>query len=74
MSQECTVTQDPGLHLMRFVMMESNLEREEALAFLKALADALGDFVCSWSATSPQTHQRTGHGQKSRRHSTGDSR
>ena len=40
-----TVAQDLGLHLMRFVMMENNLEREEVLAFLKAVADALGDFV-----------------------------
>lgn len=40
-----TVGRDLGLHLMRFVMMEGNLEREEVLAFLKALADALGDFV-----------------------------
>jgi Transcriptional regulator PadR-like family len=40
-----TIGQDLGLHLMRFVMMENNLEREEVLAFLKAVADALGDFV-----------------------------
>lgn len=40
-----TVVHDLGLHLMRFVMMENNLEREEVLAFLKAVADALGDFV-----------------------------
>jgi len=40
-----TVAQDLGLHLMRFVMMENNLEREEVLAFLKAVADALGDFI-----------------------------
>jgi DNA-binding PadR family transcriptional regulator len=40
-----TVAQDLGLHLMRFVMMENNLEREEVLAFLEAVADALGDFV-----------------------------
>jgi DNA-binding PadR family transcriptional regulator len=40
-----TVGRDLGLHLMRFVMMENNLEREEVLAFLKALAHALGDFV-----------------------------
>ena len=40
-----TVAQDLGLHLMRFVMMENNLERKEVLAFLNALADALGDFV-----------------------------
>lgn len=40
-----TIGLDLGLHLMRFVMMENNLEREEVLAFLQALADALGDFV-----------------------------
>lgn len=40
-----TVAQDLGLHLMRFVMMENNLEREEVLAFLNAVADALADFV-----------------------------
>jgi DNA-binding PadR family transcriptional regulator len=40
-----TVAQDLGLHLMRFVMMENNLAREEVLAFLKAVADALADFV-----------------------------
>ena len=40
-----TVGADLGLHLMRFVMMENNLEREEVLAFLQAVADALGDFV-----------------------------
>ena len=40
-----TIGQDLGLHLMRFVAMEDNLEREEVLAFLKAVADALGEFV-----------------------------
>ncbi len=34
-----------GLHLMRFVMMEGYLEREEILAFLKSLAEALEAFV-----------------------------
>jgi PadR family transcriptional regulator AphA len=40
-----TVAQDLGLHLMRFVMMENSLERDEVLAFLKAVADALDEFV-----------------------------
>ncbi len=40
-----TVVTDLGLHLMRFAMMEHNLEREEVLAFLKSLADALDGFV-----------------------------
>jgi len=40
-----TVVQDLGLHLMRFAMMEDELEREEVLAFLKGLADALDGFV-----------------------------
>jgi hypothetical protein len=30
---------------MRFAMMENKLEREEVLAFLKSLADALDGFV-----------------------------
>lgn len=40
-----SVGSDLGLHLMRFVMMENNLERAEVLAFLKSLADALDGFV-----------------------------
>jgi len=40
-----TVAADLGLHLMRFAMMEDTLEREEVLAFLKGLADALDGFV-----------------------------
>jgi len=39
------VVQDLGLHLMRFAMMENELEREEVLAFLKGLAAALDGFV-----------------------------
>lgn len=41
-----TVVHDLGLHLMRFVMMEDELDREEVLAFLKGLADALEGFIC----------------------------
>lgn len=40
-----TVGNDLGLQLMRFVMMENQLERTEVLAFLKALVDALDGFV-----------------------------
>ncbi len=40
-----TVVSDLRLHLMRFAMMENQLEREEVLAFLKGLADALDGFV-----------------------------
>jgi PadR family transcriptional regulator, regulatory protein AphA len=40
-----TVVSDLGMHLMRFAMMEGQLETEEVLAFLKGLADALDGFV-----------------------------
>ncbi len=40
-----TVVADLGMHLMRFAMMENQLEPEEVLAFLKGLADALDGFV-----------------------------
>jgi PadR family transcriptional regulator AphA len=40
-----TVSTDLGLHLMRFAMMESQLERAEVLAFLAGLARALDSFV-----------------------------
>ena len=39
------VASDLGLHLMRFAMMENQLEREEVLALLKGLAEALDGFV-----------------------------
>jgi DNA-binding PadR family transcriptional regulator len=40
-----TVSADLGLHLMRFAMMESQLEQAEVLAFLAGLAGALDSFV-----------------------------
>ena len=40
-----TVGPDLGLHLMRFVMMEHALPRDEILAFLHGLADALRGFT-----------------------------
>jgi DNA-binding PadR family transcriptional regulator len=40
-----TVSRDLGLHLMRFVMMEPLLPRDEIVAFLRSLQDALSDFI-----------------------------
>ena len=40
-----TVSQNLGLHLMRFVMMESLLPRGEILAFLRSLDYALSGFI-----------------------------
>ena len=43
--EPATVSRDLGLHLMRFVMMEHVFPREEVLAFLHNLADALAAFT-----------------------------
>jgi DNA-binding PadR family transcriptional regulator len=43
--EPATVARDLGLHLMRFVMMEHLLPREEVVAFLQSLADALAAFT-----------------------------
>jgi DNA-binding PadR family transcriptional regulator len=40
-----TVGRDLGLHLMRFVMMEHLFPRDEVVAFLRSLADALAAFT-----------------------------
>jgi DNA-binding PadR family transcriptional regulator len=40
-----TVSRDLGLHLMRFVMMETVLARDEVLAWLRDLIEALSIFV-----------------------------
>jgi len=40
-----TVSRDLGLHLMRFVMMEAMLSRDEVLGWLAGLTDALSIFV-----------------------------
>jgi PadR family transcriptional regulator, regulatory protein AphA len=40
-----TVASDLGLHLMRFAMMEGQLEQAEVLTFLRSLAAALDGFV-----------------------------
>jgi hypothetical protein len=39
--EPATVSRDLGLHLMRFVMMEHMVSREEVLGFLHELKDAL---------------------------------
>jgi DNA-binding PadR family transcriptional regulator len=43
--EAATVARDLGLHLMRFVMMESLLTRLEVLAYLSDLRDALAALV-----------------------------
>ena len=40
-----TGARDLGLHLLRFVMMEALLPRDEVLAWLRDLVDALSVFV-----------------------------
>ena len=40
-----TIARDLGLHLVRFVMMEHLLPREEVLGFLHSLSDALTAFI-----------------------------
>jgi DNA-binding PadR family transcriptional regulator len=42
-----TVSQDLGMHLMRFVMMERQLPRAEILGFLSSLQSALADLVAA---------------------------
>jgi DNA-binding PadR family transcriptional regulator len=43
--EPATVSRDLGLHLMRFVMMEHQLRREEVFRFLQNLIDALAAFT-----------------------------
>jgi Transcriptional regulator PadR-like family len=43
--EPATVVSDLGMHLMRFAMMENQLERQDVLAFLESLAAALEGFV-----------------------------
>jgi DNA-binding PadR family transcriptional regulator len=51
-----TVSRDLGLHLMRFVMMEHQLPRADALEFLQRLGDALAAFTAQleqYAASGP---------------------
>ena len=43
--EPATVARDLGLHLMRFVMMESLFPAEEVVGFLRSFADALAEFT-----------------------------
>ena len=43
--EPATVASDLGLHLMRFVMMESLFPVEEVVGFLRSFADALAEFT-----------------------------
>ena len=56
-----TVARDLGLHLMRFVLMEHELPREEVLAFLHDLAGALSAFTAGLepyaAADTPPGHE-----------------
>ncbi len=42
-----TVSQDLGMHMMRFVMMERQLPRDEVLEFLSGLQSALADLLAA---------------------------
>jgi DNA-binding PadR family transcriptional regulator len=52
-----TVSRDLGLHLMRFVMMEHAFSREEVLAFLGDLQDALTAFTAGLERAATETAQ-----------------
>jgi DNA-binding PadR family transcriptional regulator len=63
------IASDLGLHLMRFAMMENQLEREEVLAFLRELAEALEGFVAGmeqYAASGVQSARR--HAQLALKH------
>jgi DNA-binding PadR family transcriptional regulator len=51
-----TVSRDLGLHLMRFVMMEHAVTREEVLGFLDDLKDALAAFTAELERYAAATH------------------
>jgi DNA-binding PadR family transcriptional regulator len=56
-----TVARDLGLHLMRFVMMEHTLPRNQVLSFLRDLADALAAFTAGLQQHAAATDPRDGH-------------
>jgi PadR family transcriptional regulator, regulatory protein AphA len=61
--EPATVSRDLGLHLMRFVMMENLLPREDVLTFLQNLADTLAALTAqleqySAAADFPDRHPR----------------
>ena len=58
--EPATASRDLGLHLMRFVMMEHVFSRDEVLAFLNNLSDALAAFTAQLEqyAAVPQAGDR----------------
>jgi DNA-binding PadR family transcriptional regulator len=61
--EPATVSRDLGLHLMRFVMMENQLPREDVLTFLQNLANTLAALTAqleqySAAADFPDRHPR----------------
>jgi PadR family transcriptional regulator, regulatory protein AphA len=61
--EPATASRDLGLHLMRFVMMENTVPREEVLGFLEDLKDALAALTAGlerYAATAqlPAVHPR----------------
>jgi DNA-binding PadR family transcriptional regulator len=57
-----TVSQDLGMHLMRFAMMEGQLPRADVLAFLSSLQAALADFVAGIERFLASFEARGQHG------------
>jgi PadR family transcriptional regulator, regulatory protein AphA len=57
-----TVSQDLGMHLMRFVMMERQLPRADVLAFLASLQAALSDFLAAIERYTSGMDARGQHG------------
>jgi DNA-binding PadR family transcriptional regulator len=58
-----TVARDLGLHLMRFVMMEHLLSRDEVLSFLRDVTDALAAFTAElerYAAAAEPTDRHPG--------------
>jgi len=59
--EPATVSRDLGLHLMRFVMMEHLVTREEVLRFLQDLTDALAAFTTELERYSAVTDLNDRH-------------
>ena len=56
-----TAPRDLGLHLMRFVLMEHLMPRQEVLTFLRDLADALAAFTDEVARHAAATGPGSGH-------------
>jgi PadR family transcriptional regulator AphA len=61
--EPATVPRDLGLHLMRFVLMEHMVPRDEVLGFLRSLRDALASLTAGlerYAAASPLSQRHPG--------------